>query len=155
MNIARKRLWKVRLFRWPKSVAEGISGLFSRIPTRFRILTYSAALVLPTTILVSHFGVSSLREYHPGEIASTDVVVPVDLQVVDQQATAERKRQVRERLAPVFNFDPLAARKVTQQITLEFEALALRYRQLVAETFKTDTPSAAEKRSPAYQRILD
>jgi cyclic-di-AMP phosphodiesterase PgpH len=155
MNIARKRLWKVRLFRWPKSVAERISGLFSRIPPRFRILTYCAALVLPTTLLVSHFGVSSVREHHSGEIATADVVVPVDLQVIDQKATAERKRQARERLAPVFDFDPLAGKKISQQITLELEALALRYRQLVAESFKTDAPSPAEKRSPAYQSIID
>jgi hypothetical protein len=89
-------------------------------------------------------------------LRAADVVVPIDLQVIDHKSTCRTKRQARERLAPVFDFDPLAGKKTSQQITPRAGgALALGYKQLIAETFKTDAPSPAEKRSPAYQRIID
>ena len=98
MNNAKKRLLLLRLLRWPRSAGERLSSLFRRIPEKVRFASYCAALVALMTLLVSHYSLTSLREYRPGDVVKADVVVPADLQVVDERATAERQRQARDRV---------------------------------------------------------
>jgi hypothetical protein len=155
MNIARKRSWIVRLLRLPRSAEQHSSKLLDRIPPKARFFFLCALLVLLTTFLVSHYSLSSIRQYRPGDIVGTDVVVPVDLQVVDRRVTEERQRQARERVAPVFSHDRNAAALASERIKGGLEALGQRFRQRLVEEFGTESLTRAARGAPQFQQIVD
>ena len=154
MNNAKKRLLLLRLLRWPRSAGERLSSLFRRIPEKVRFASYCAALVALMTLLVSHYSLTSLREYRPGDVVKADVVVPADLQVVDERATAERQRQARDRVPLVFDYDQGRATAAAEQLGQRLGALGARYRQQLAEQFGAETLTPAERLSPGYEQLL-
>jgi len=153
MNIARKRPWIVRLLRVPRSAEQQISKLFCRIPPKARFFTLCFLLVLLTTFLVSHYTLSSVRQYRPGDVVSVDVVVPTDLQVIDRRATEERQRQARDRVAPVFRHNLDQATFVSEQLKDLLDTLGTRFRQRVVEEFGTENPPP--RASARFQRVVD
>jgi putative nucleotidyltransferase with HDIG domain len=155
MNIGRKRSWMVRLWRVPRAARQRSSNLLQRIPPKARFFSLCALLVLLTTLLVSHYTLTSVRQYQPGDIVDLDVIVPVDLQVVDRRATEERQQQARERVAPIFVHDHHRALFVGKQLADGLEALGLRFRQRIVEEFGSDSLTPAQRASELYRRTLD
>src|ERR1051326_6558595 len=154
MNIGSKRSWTVRLSRLPRAAGQQISKLRQRIPPQARFLSLCALFVLLTTLLVSHYTLSSLHKYRPGDIVNAYVVVPADLQVVDQRATAERRRQARDRVAPIFSYDRQSAAVVSEQLKNGLDALGLRFRERLAEEFGSDSLTPSQRASAGFQRII-
>jgi hypothetical protein len=153
MNIVRKRSWMVRLWRLPRTAGQSSSNLFHRIPPRIRFLTLCALLVLLTTLLVSHYPLTSVRRYRPGDMVNTDVIVPADLQVVDRRATEERQRQARERVAPVFSYDRQRAEVTAERLKTGLAALSARLRQRLIAEFQTESLPPSERASARFQQI--
>ena len=155
MNIGTKRSWIVKLWRLPRSAGEWLSRLRQRIPPRVRFFILCTLLVLLTTLLVSHYTLSSVRQYQTGDIVSADIVVPADLQVVDRRATAERQRQARERVAPIFIYDRQRAATINTRLSEGLAALGLRFRERVVAEFGTDNLTPAQHASFTFRAIVD
>ncbi len=152
MNIGSKR--SVRLWRCRAQRGQQISKLRQRIPPQARFLSLCTLLVLLTTLLVSQYTLSSLHQYRPGDIVNADVMVPTDLQVVDQRATTERQRQARDRVAPIFSDDRQSAAVVSEQLKNGLEALSLRFRERIADEFGADNLTPSQRASASFQRII-
>lgn len=71
--------WLMRLQRFPQSAVQRISTQYRRIPqkTRFAIASFTFAVL--TTVFASHFPLTVVPEYRPGDLAETDIVIPADL----------------------------------------------------------------------------
>jgi len=55
---------------------------------------------------ISYLPSKSLPEIEEGEIATTDIIAPADLTLVDQEATDKKKNEAVEALLPVYSLDP-------------------------------------------------
>ncbi|MCI0336343.1 MAG: HDIG domain-containing protein [Acidobacteria bacterium] len=80
----KKRSWVTQLRRMMQSAREQISTQFHRIPQKARFVIVTFLFSIITTVFVSHFPLSVVPEYRPGEIAKSDVIVPADLMAKDE-----------------------------------------------------------------------
>lgn len=71
--------WLMRLQHLPQSAAQWISTQYRRIPQKARFIIASFTFAALTTLFASHFPLSVVPAYRPGEVAVTDIVVPADL----------------------------------------------------------------------------
>lgn len=69
----------MRLQRLPQSAAQRISTQYRRIPQKTRFIIASFTFAVLTTVFASHFPLTVVREYQPGDLAETDIVIPADL----------------------------------------------------------------------------
>jgi putative nucleotidyltransferase with HDIG domain len=83
------------------------------------------------------------------------VVVPVDLQVVDRRATAERQRQARERVALIFHHDRQQASLISERLRNGLEALGRRFNQRLVEKFGTGSLTPAQQASTDFRQIIE
>lgn len=71
--------WLMRVQRFPQSAAQRISTQYRRIPQKTRFVIASFAFAVLTTLFASHFPLTVVPQYHVGDIAETDIVMPADL----------------------------------------------------------------------------
>src|SRR6185295_10376929 len=74
------RRWTLRLRQLPLAAGGWLSKQFHRLPARQRTILLSVLLILPTTFLCSHFPLTIVPDYRPGQRAVADLAVPADLQ---------------------------------------------------------------------------
>ncbi len=74
------RRWTLRLRQWPLAAGGWLFKQFHRLPARQRTILLSVLLILPTTFLCSHFPLTIVPDYRPGQRALADIAVPADLQ---------------------------------------------------------------------------
>lgn len=55
-----------------------------------------------------------------GQVASEDVVIPMDLEVVDEQATLKKQEQAKDRIPPVFDYNPAFHRLLMEKVSAFF-----------------------------------
>lgn len=91
------------------------------------------ALVALTAILLPRAG-SRLPEWEPGQIATYDLLLPMDLSIPDPTATEAMKETARRNVVPVYDFEPRAQIELADEIATLFG----RCRQPDSET--TPTP---------------
>jgi len=84
------------------------NGATSSAPARILenpfLYVFLAALAL--AYFVSYVPSRSLHEFKPGDIATSDVIVPADLTIEDAETTAARRQAAAEAVLPVYVFDP-------------------------------------------------
>ncbi len=66
---------------------------------------FLAVFVLVLSYLLSYVPPRTLPKIEEGEIASTDIISPIDLSIEDAETTAERRAEAEEAVLPVYTFD--------------------------------------------------
>lgn len=66
---------------------------------------YIFLFVLVLAYFISYIPSKSLPEFQEGEIATSDIVAPADLTIVDKETTDKRKREAEESVLPVYSYD--------------------------------------------------
>lgn len=61
--------------------------------------------VIILAYLISYLPSKSLPQLTEGEIASSDIIAPVDLTIVDKETTEKRKKEAEETVFPVYNLN--------------------------------------------------
>lgn len=80
MSITLKACWNPRLRHLPRDAAAWLARLFHRLPQQQRLWLICALLVLPTGVLCSHFPLTLIPNFSAGDRATTDIIVPAELQ---------------------------------------------------------------------------
>jgi putative nucleotidyltransferase with HDIG domain len=127
--------WEQRTFRrWCQALNE-----------RFRIKTWS--LIFLFCLLLSFLVFFSLDfAYHAqlGEVAIADIKSPLSFQIVDEQATEEKRHTAEIDVPPVFDFDPHLYEQVFNRIYRSF-------RDMREEVRSTPWPSDEARREEAIK----
>ncbi len=113
------------------------------------------AIFLLFALLVSTFlsfllsGYSRIRipNYLVGDIAQADVIVPSDIVVMDDQATQARKAAARDKVLPVYRFDPSGEDGLISRVAQYFSAC----RQILESRMPTGHTVSFRKLPPAVQ----
>jgi len=90
-------------------------------------------LLLLTTLLRT-----SLPTYEVGQIASADIVVPMDLTVEDLQTTEKRKADTLEQVPPVFDYDQSDYTRLLRSVREAFQFGRREGAGLTAEQLRTE-----------------
>lgn len=97
------------LKRMPHPSAHGKPLGKSDPPSRLQMAVL-ASLLIPLSLFLSvfltrqtHF---SAPVYHPGDIARTDIIIPMDAFIEDQTATQARRTEAKAEALPVYRFNP-------------------------------------------------
>jgi cyclic-di-AMP phosphodiesterase PgpH len=102
MKKIKKRLWAIRLRRLPQSADNLMTTQFRRIPQRLRVIIITSLFSALLTILVSHYPLRVTPQYHVGETALSDVIVPADLIAKDEANL--------DGVSPLFKHNPVLLR---------------------------------------------
>jgi cyclic-di-AMP phosphodiesterase PgpH len=84
MNRIKKRSWVTRLRLVSQSAQKLISTQFRRIPQQPRLIVVTSLCCLLTALFISHYPFSVIPEYHVGETALSDIIVPAELIARDE-----------------------------------------------------------------------
>ncbi|MBM3284739.1 MAG: HDIG domain-containing protein, partial [Candidatus Aminicenantes bacterium] len=77
---------------------------------------YLVLIVLTLAYFLSYTPPRSLPGLHEGEIASSDIVSPLDLTIEDTETTAKRRAEAEEAVFPVYSFDENAFLNTEERI---------------------------------------
>lgn len=80
-----------------------------------------AIFVFILAYLLSYVPSKSLPGFKEGEIASSDIVAPLDLTIEDTETTAKRRAEAQEAVLPVYSFDENAFLNAEERIRQVFE----------------------------------
>ena len=105
----------IKLFKNKGTQAQKPKKSLSSPPneTKFRLLKKLAKnpflflfiFVVILTYFISYLPSKSLPQLTEGEIASSDIVAPMDLTIVDKETTEKRKKEAAEAVLPVYNLN--------------------------------------------------
>jgi cyclic-di-AMP phosphodiesterase PgpH len=84
MNKIKKRSWVTRLRLVSQSARTLIATQFRRIPQQPRLIVVTSLCCLLTALFISHYPLSVVPEYHVGEAAFSDIIVPAELIARDE-----------------------------------------------------------------------
>ncbi|MFP4082675.1 MAG: HD family phosphohydrolase [Candidatus Aminicenantes bacterium] len=96
------KLQKTKKKAPPPKKEDRLSFLPKLIQNPFLFLFIFVALI---AYFISYLPSKSLPLLQEGEIASSDVVAPVDLTIVDKETTEKRKREAAQAVSPVYDLD--------------------------------------------------
>jgi len=96
--------------------------------TKFRLLKKLAKnpflflfiFVVILTYFISYLPSKSLPQLTDGEIASSDIVAPMDLTIVDKETTEKRKKEAAKVVLPVYNFNQNTFLNIEEKIRASF-----------------------------------
>lgn len=108
------------------------------------LLWASLTIVLLTGLILPRAG-SLLPEWEPGQVATYDVLMPMDLSVPDPDATEAMKETARQNVLPVYDYEPRAQVELSEEISKLFAEC----RRLAEDTKATPSPV------PGHDLILD
>ena len=75
------------------------------------------------TFFSSEYTITSIPEYVVGDIASSDIVVPVDIPVKDEEATNLRQKAAKEAVLPVYQYKESRSSGIIKEVSATFLAL--------------------------------
>ena len=75
------------------------------------------------TFFCSEYTITSIPEYVVGDIASSDIVVPVDIPVKDEEATNLRQKAAKEAVLPVYQYKESRSSGIIKEVSATFLAL--------------------------------
>jgi len=80
-----------------------------------------AVFVLVLSYFLSYVPPRTLPKIEEGEIASTDIISPIDLSIEDAETTAKRRAEAEEAVLPVYTFDENSFLNAEERIRQLFE----------------------------------
>jgi putative nucleotidyltransferase with HDIG domain len=95
-----------------------------------RAWTVLFILVLTAAISRQSCGVS-YPDFRPGDIARYDILAPFDLEMPDEETTEVRRQAERERVLPVYDYDPQVAAEVRVRFRNAFDRARGRYQETI------------------------
>jgi len=102
----------------PDRIQRGLqerSGWWDRI-LNMALLWALLAVVALTATLLPRAG-SQLPDWEPGQVASYDVVMPMDTSLPDPEATEAVRKTARENVRPVYDYEPRTLIEISDEIT--------------------------------------
>jgi hypothetical protein len=112
MSKKRQRSWLTRLEQIPQRAGRRFTTQFHRIPQRIRFIILTAILSALTAYLVSNYSVSILPQYRVGDVASADLVAPVEFIVDDDIGEDELTKQIRSNPVLLHKGEEVTAEKL-------------------------------------------
>lgn len=105
-------------------------------------------------LIVGIVSASAVTNYRLGDILTNDVVTPVTLVVIDQEATAKWRRQEAEKVPPIIRHDPRAADEAVRALENRVAIARSYFLNEVILTFGTYPLPAEALQSPRYRDLL-
>jgi putative nucleotidyltransferase with HDIG domain len=114
----------MNLKRWIRTIADKVTAGRKGTPLSKReIITLAALLIFCSpllSILLSGYSHFSVPSYHVGDIAITDIIVPVDLLIKDEKATQALAMEARAKALPVYRFNPSVQEEAITKLKASF-----------------------------------
>jgi putative nucleotidyltransferase with HDIG domain len=103
----------------PQALAKKIS----LTETQIFWIGFSVAVLLTTILIQNPLWKFQKAEYKEGDILRESIISPSDITFVDEAETELRRQQAREKVRPIFVFEPNRAETATQNFKIALESL--------------------------------
>lgn len=114
----------MNLKRWISTVADKrMAERKGAFLSNLGIIAFASLLIFCSSllsILLSDYSHFSVPSYRLGDIALTDIIVPVDLLIKDEKATQAREIEARAKALPVYRFNPSVQEEAISKLKAAF-----------------------------------
>lgn len=129
--------------------------------TLTRKILATAILCIATALLTTHFSFQELPQFTVGEVATQDVEASMQFDYVDEEAWAERKREVAAEQIPIYDLDVSKKLTLAHRINTAFGTARQAWSQIASKTpepsndlVQQTEPSSAQQIQQTFEDTL-
>src|SRR5215218_1888222 len=111
--------------KWRAQLAESVSGPFRRLSRGQRFWLGFSVLCLVTTVLIHNpfWRAGGEQAYKEHDVARESIISPADIYFVDEVETETLRKAAREKVKPIFAFEPKRAEEAVQNFRSAWESV--------------------------------
>lgn len=116
------------------------------------LLALFVCLLLQTAVAVE---IPPVPDYQVGDVAEASIITPVDLNVIDAEATKRLREKAADNMAPIFRYYPQTGAEVETDFRTAFAQERARFMAAVIQCYRLEKLNIPTVNAPSFGQFLE